>query len=265
MSDKIARDIMSQTARASARTTRLVDAAKRLAELDVGSPADLRRGRPPGGDDHRPRHRREGGGHGRRPQLGEGRGVGTGDGKVATIGADDSIDDALGTMTSTGYAGCGSSTATSWSGSSARPTSPPTWTRSTSATSSRPSPRRRGGTALEQLVQLGDDRVARRRGAAARARRARGRPRSPGRRRPRRGRDALDRRGDGDDAVGVDVELLRAPRAMRRPRSARSGRRARRARARPRRARRRRRARSACPPRAAARSTHAADSARTSP
>src|SRR4051812_34122762 len=99
MADKTARDIMSPDCTCIGENDSLVDAAKRLAELDVGS-------LPICGEDDRLKGMLtdrdivvKALAQGKDPGSVKAGELGAGDGETVTIGADDSIGDALRTMT----------------------------------------------------------------------------------------------------------------------------------------------------------------------
>jgi CBS domain-containing protein len=99
MAGKKARDIMTQSAECIGENDTVLDAAKRLAELDVGA-------MPICGEDDRLKGMLTDRdivvkvlAEGRDPASTRAGDVGQGDGKTVTIGADDSIDEALRTMT----------------------------------------------------------------------------------------------------------------------------------------------------------------------
>ena len=97
MADKKARDIMSDDCTCIGEADTVLDAAKQLALLNVGSMPIC------GEDDrlkrcHRPRHRREGARRGQGPVERDRRRARRRRRQAVTIGADDSIDDALRTM-----------------------------------------------------------------------------------------------------------------------------------------------------------------------
>src|SRR5688572_5747037 len=99
MADKKARDIMTEDCQCIGENDTVLDAAKKLAELDVGA-------MPICGEDDRLKgmitdrdivvHVLAKGKDPGDTKVGE---IGHGDGKTITIGADDSIDEALRTMT----------------------------------------------------------------------------------------------------------------------------------------------------------------------
>ena len=98
MSDKKARDVMSPDCTCVGENDSVLDAAKRLAELDVGS-------LPICGEDDRLKGMLTDRdivirvlAEGKDPSSTKAGELGQGDGKTVTIGADDSIDDALRTM-----------------------------------------------------------------------------------------------------------------------------------------------------------------------
>jgi CBS domain-containing protein len=98
MSDKKARDVMSSECTCIGENDSVLDAAKRLAELDVGS-------LPICGEDDRLKGMLTDRdivvkvlAEGRDPSSVKAGELGVGDGKTVTIGADDSIDEALRTM-----------------------------------------------------------------------------------------------------------------------------------------------------------------------
>ena len=98
MSDKKARDVMTSDCTCIGENDSVLDAAKRLAELDVGS-------LPICGEDDRLKGMLtdrdiviKALAQGKDPGSMKAGELGTGDGKTVTIGADDSIDDALRTM-----------------------------------------------------------------------------------------------------------------------------------------------------------------------
>jgi CBS domain-containing protein len=98
MADKKARDIMSPDCECIGENDTVLDAAKRLAELDVGS-------MPICGDDDRLKGMLTDRdivvkvlAQGKDPASTRAGELGAGDGNTVTIGADDSIDDALRTM-----------------------------------------------------------------------------------------------------------------------------------------------------------------------
>jgi CBS domain-containing protein len=151
MSNKKARDVMSSDCTCIGENDSVLDAAKRLAELDVGSLPIC------GADDRLKGMLTDRDivvkvlAEGRDPTSVKAGELGVGDGNTVTIGADDPIDEALRTMIDHKVAALRtmidhkvaayrSSTTASSSGSSARPTSPPTSTKNASATSSRRSP-----------------------------------------------------------------------------------------------------------------------------
>ena len=99
MADKKARDIMSDGCTCIGENDSVLDAAKRLKELDVGS-------MPICGEDDRLKGMLTDRdivvkviAEGKDPSSVKAGELGVGDGKTITIGADDSIDDALRTMT----------------------------------------------------------------------------------------------------------------------------------------------------------------------
>jgi CBS domain-containing protein len=99
VSDKKARDVMSDDCTCIGENETLLDAAKRLAELDVGS-------LPICGEDDRLKGMLtdrdivvKALAQGKDPGSTRAGELGQGDGKTVTIGADDSIDEALRTMT----------------------------------------------------------------------------------------------------------------------------------------------------------------------
>ena len=99
MATKTARDIMTPDAKCVGENDMVLDAAKQLAELDVGS-------MPICGDDDRLKGMLTDRdivvkvlAEGKDPASVKAGELGVGDGKTVTIGADDSIDDALRTMT----------------------------------------------------------------------------------------------------------------------------------------------------------------------
>jgi CBS domain-containing protein len=99
MADKTARDIMTQNAECIGENDTVLDAAKRLAELDVGA-------MPICGEDDRLKGMLTDRdivvkvlAKGKDPATTRAGELGVGDGKTVTIGADDSIDEALRTMT----------------------------------------------------------------------------------------------------------------------------------------------------------------------
>jgi CBS-domain-containing membrane protein len=98
MADKKARDVMSADCTCIGENDSVLDAAKRLAELDVGS-------MPICGEDDRLKGMLTDRdivvkvlAEGRDPSSVKAGELGVGDGKTVTIGADDSIDEALRTM-----------------------------------------------------------------------------------------------------------------------------------------------------------------------
>jgi CBS domain-containing protein len=98
MADKTARDIMSSDCTCIGENDSVLDAAKRLAELDVGS-------MPICGEDDRLKGMLTDRdivvkvlAEGRDPASVKAGDLGVGDGKTVTIGADDSLDEALRTM-----------------------------------------------------------------------------------------------------------------------------------------------------------------------
>lgn len=98
MADKKARDVMSSDCTCIGENDSVLDAAKRLAELDVGS-------LPICGEDDRLKGMLTDRdivvkvlAEGRDPSSVKAGDLGVGDGKTVTIGADDSIDEALRTM-----------------------------------------------------------------------------------------------------------------------------------------------------------------------
>ncbi len=98
MSDKKARDVMSPDPTCVGENESLLDAARRLAELDVGA-------LPICGEDDRLKGMLtdrdivvKALAQGKDPSSTRAGELGQGDGKVVTVGADDSIDDALRTM-----------------------------------------------------------------------------------------------------------------------------------------------------------------------
>jgi CBS domain-containing protein len=99
MADKKARDIMTQNAECIGENDTVLDAAKRLAELDVGA-------MPICGEDDRLKGMLTDRdivvkvlAKGKDPASTRAGELGQGDGETVTIGADDSIDEALRTMT----------------------------------------------------------------------------------------------------------------------------------------------------------------------
>jgi len=99
MSDKKARDIMTPECHCIGENDSVLDAAKRLAELDVGS-------MPICGEDDRLKGMLTDRdivvkvlAQGKDPASTRAGELGQGDGEVVTIGADDSVDEALRTMT----------------------------------------------------------------------------------------------------------------------------------------------------------------------
>jgi CBS domain-containing protein len=99
MADKKARDIMTPNAECIGENDTVLDAAKRLAELDVGA-------MPICGEDDRLKGMLTDRdivvkvlAKGKDPATTRAGELGAGDGKTVTIGADDSIDEALRTMT----------------------------------------------------------------------------------------------------------------------------------------------------------------------
>jgi CBS domain-containing protein len=98
MADKKARDIMTEDCECIGENESVLDAAKRLAELDIGS-------MPICGDDDRLKGMLTDRdivvkvlAEGKDPSSVTAGELGVGDGKTVTIGADDSIDEALRTM-----------------------------------------------------------------------------------------------------------------------------------------------------------------------
>ena len=98
MADKTARDIMTQNAECIGENDTVLDAAKRLAELDVGA-------MPICGEDNRLKGMLTDRdivvkvlAQGKDPATTRAGELGQGDGETVTIGADDSIDEALRTM-----------------------------------------------------------------------------------------------------------------------------------------------------------------------